>query len=195
MKVRPSLLQLRHLVKDPSLSVPIVRKDDSGKADSGMGTLLSGLQVPEKGVLERGVTASPSLSLVLPKIINSLASRRPASEASLLALGIRPSTLETAPNHAHESDVSGISSSAATPFLGPRATEPMSDADMTLDLSRLPDGTDLPGDAGLSMSNGAARNRDSQRDESFKAHRAVFFFKLGRELEKVSSTPGERLIG
>jgi hypothetical protein len=104
-------------------------------------------------------------------------------------------------NQAHggnTNDVSGVNSSVVTPFLSPSNEYPpllegsagnsgdvMSGVEGSLDLSRLPDGTDLPGDAGLSMSNGAARDRDSQRDESFKAHRAVFFFKLGRELEKV----------
>lgn len=99
-----------------------------------------------------------------------------------------------------------MNSSVVTPFLTPSNEYPpvlegslgaagdaaMSGVEAPLDLSRLPDGTDLPGDAGLSMSNGAARDRDSQRDESFKAHRAVFFFKLGRELEKVRPRRGER---
>ncbi len=50
-------------------------------------------------------------------------------------------------------------------------------------LEPLPPGQGPP-EGGLSI-NGAVRGRDSARDESFKAHRAVFFFKLGRELEKV----------
>jgi hypothetical protein len=35
------------------------------------------------------------------------------------------------------------------------------------------------------MADGGARRLDQDNGESFRAHRAAFFFKLGRELEKV----------
>jgi hypothetical protein len=57
----------------------------------------------------------------------------------------------------------------------------------SIDLEPLPPGAEppAPGESASGGVNGVARGRDRERDESFKAHRAVFFFKLGRELEKV----------
>lgn len=98
---------------------------------------------------------------------------RPASEASLLALGIRPS-------HAQQSSD------------GPLRPDPQ----LAEDLEPLPPETLPPGLGGgmndlMRGSRGdiaiGMRGRDSERDESFKAHRAVFFWMLGRELEKVSN--------
>jgi CDK inhibitor PHO81 len=53
------------------------------------------------------------------------------------------------------------------------------------DLGPLPPGAEPPRDGSISMAGGGVRNQDQDKGESFRAHRAVFFFKLGRELEKV----------
>ncbi|KAJ9094462.1 hypothetical protein QFC21_006001 [Naganishia friedmannii] len=120
------------------------------------------------------------------KIINSLASRRPASEASLLALGIRPSaTLSNVTSVS--ADASGTSS-ALEPATGTGPDPALEAVRVPIDLTTaLSHNTDLSGATGLSINGGATRGRDSERDESFKAHRAVFFFKLGRELEKINA--------
>jgi CDK inhibitor PHO81 len=146
-----------------------------------------------------------TLLSALPKqIINSLASHRPASEASLLAVGIRPSSslTESASNNSLDSPTvtshpPALGSSGSTPFL----LSPVLHAQNTslgnhlnldagvqlIDLEPLPPGAEppAPGESASGGVNGVARGRDRERDESFKAHRAVFFFKLGRELEKV----------
>ncbi|KAJ9104254.1 hypothetical protein QFC19_004071 [Naganishia cerealis] len=123
------------------------------------------------------------------QIINSLASRRPASEASLLALGIRPSVSSENPTNTSTDTITP--SVANISPLGPSTAtgnDPALEAvEVPIDLTVLSSGTDLSGAAGLDISNGATRGRDSERDESFKAHRAVFFFKLGRELEKINA--------
>lgn len=61
-----------------------------------------------------------------------------------------------------------------------------SDTDMIPDLEPLPPHAVPPGST-MGMNGGSSRSRDSSRDESFKAHRAVFFFKLGREIEKINA--------
>ncbi|KAJ9119610.1 hypothetical protein QFC22_003319 [Naganishia vaughanmartiniae] len=119
----------------------------------------------------------------LKKIINSLASRRPASEASLLALGIRPSA--SLPDSTNAS--TDVASSALESATGTGAEPTLEAVGVPIDLSALSNETDLSGAAGLSINGGATRGRDNERDESFKAHRAVFFFKLGRELEKINA--------
>jgi CDK inhibitor PHO81 len=83
----------------------------------------------------------------LKKIISSLAANRPASEAALLALGIRPGNLSIDPTNENTSE--GRSRSPSRPPLDP------------------------------------AFGRDEDQGPDFQAHKAAFFFKLERELEKV----------
>ncbi|KAF4574677.1 ubiquitin-protein ligase peroxin 12 [Pleurotus pulmonarius] len=79
----------------------------------------------------------------LKKIISSLASNRPASEAASLALGVRPSDIF---NQSHPS-------------------------------------ADTLGGPPLFSSSG----QDDDRGPDFQAHKAAFFFKLERELEKINA--------
>jgi CDK inhibitor PHO81 len=187
-----------------------------------LGDLLLGLQVFEKGESScckfahaiwraDGTIFDATLDV---QIINSLASHRPASEASLLAVGIRPSPTRIESTSLNPLDAS---SPTATPTLGPgRSTSSTTLTSSTpfllspalhaqnpslgnhlnldagvqsIDLEPLPPGAEppAPGESASGGVNGVARGRDRERDESFKAHRAVFFFKLGRELEKVSN--------
>jgi CDK inhibitor PHO81 len=131
----------------------------------------------------------------------------------LLAVGIRPSPTRIESTSLNPLDAS---SPTATPTLGPgRSTSSTTLTSSTpfllspalhaqnpslgnhlnldagvqsIDLEPLPPGAEppAPGESASGGVNGVARGRDRERDESFKAHRAVFFFKLGRELEKVS---------
>lgn len=94
----------------------------------------------------------------LKKIISSLAANRPASEAAALALGIRPAD---------------ILDSTGTP--APQVPVP----------SAIPNPTGLitpdePEELILS-----AFQQHDDRGPDFQAHKAAFFFKLERELEKV----------
>ncbi|WVQ75263.1 hypothetical protein IAR50_004876 [Cryptococcus sp. DSM 104548] len=105
----------------------------------------------------------------LKKIINSYAAGRPASDASLLSLGQRPPPLP-APTSPHDA-----LSSEASSLLG-QAVE---------DLEPLPPQTAPPENIGSGlMSRDPAAGSD--KGESFKAHRDVFFFTLQRELEKIN---------
>lgn len=91
----------------------------------------------------------------LKKIISSLAANRPASEAAALALGVRPADL-------------------LNPTGNP-AIAISSTADAPTDIS--------PGDPNqlLILS---SLGQDNDRGADFQAHKAAFFFKLERELEK-----------
>ncbi|KAJ8522978.1 hypothetical protein ONZ45_g506 [Pleurotus djamor] len=84
----------------------------------------------------------------LKKIISSLASNRPASEAAALALGVRPADILNQPQ----------------PSLTSQAS------------------TDSPGRPPIFTSLG-----DDDRGPDFQAHKAAFFFKLERELEKINA--------
>lgn len=95
----------------------------------------------------------------LKKIISSLAAKRPSAEAAALALGMRPADiLSPSPS---ESDVQ-------TPIAGQQSVwEP----------TMMINDPDLPPIAA------AVHGEDTSID--FQAHKAAFFFKLERELEKV----------
>lgn len=91
----------------------------------------------------------------LKKIISSLAANRPASEAAALALGVRPADL-----------------------LNPTASSAIA-ISSTADATR--DGS--PGDPDQ-LPILSALGQDNDRGPDFQAHKAAFFFKLERELEK-----------
>jgi hypothetical protein len=93
----------------------------------------------------------------LKKIISSLAANRPASEAAVLALGVRP--VDASPQ---------VEKSP----LAPQTPQ-----------SILNDG---PGRPPLFP----ASEHDEDRGPDFAAHKAAFFFKLERELEKVWISTG-----
>lgn len=92
----------------------------------------------------------------LKKIISSLAANRPASEAAALALGVRP------PDPLIQSLPQPISQTTRrSPAASPAAS---------------------PGQPPFF----AASGHDAERGPDFRAHKAAFFFKLERELEKVT---------
>lgn len=95
----------------------------------------------------------------LKKIISSLAANRPASEAAALALGVRPSDILNAPKSSSSNEPQDRQSEDITSILG--------------------DGLNQPP---LQSTSG----QDDDRGPDFQAHKAAFFFKLERELEKVS---------
>ncbi|KAG1715967.1 hypothetical protein ID866_1191 [Astraeus odoratus] len=97
----------------------------------------------------------------LKKIISSLAANRPASEAAALALGIRPADI--------------FNPSAGVPAIAvPPATQDSISA------------TSPPGDPGQPPILSCLR-QDDDRGADFQAHKAAFFFKLERELEKINA--------
>ncbi|KAK4689310.1 CDK inhibitor PHO81, partial [Tremellales sp. Uapishka_1] len=103
----------------------------------------------------------------LKKIINSLAAGRPASDASLLSLGLRPAKRPLA-----------LSSDSAAYSSDPTIA--------IMDLEPLPPETEPPAPGnGSRMSRSRRGSRD--REDSFIAHRDVFFFTLQRELEKINA--------
>lgn len=97
----------------------------------------------------------------LKKIVSSLSKSRPASEAAALAIGIRPGDFSSsASSHQRR----------AQPPLWP-SSEIATPGSLTAEhTSLLP----LP-----------ATSNDDERGSAFQAHKAAFFFKLERELEKV----------
>lgn len=178
----------------------------------------------------------------LKKIINSYAAGRPASDASLLSLGLRPAkrTLShshqsrpqsqaasgRAGSHALDSPDSqaqsprGLSaSSIPTVSLGAPSSSRTHGASLSPmdantvsgagasgghsrssgDLDPLPPETEPPAGSRssgmLSAGTGGGSSRSNDRNESFKAHRDVFFFTLQRELEKVSLDSGGHRLG
>lgn len=94
----------------------------------------------------------------LKKIISSLAANRPASEAAALASGIRPT------------DILGQASTGN--LRSSSSPAPSSPSAISGDVLRPPP-----------IFSGSGQ--DSDRGPDFRAHRAAFFFKLERELEKV----------
>lgn len=96
----------------------------------------------------------------LKKIISSLAANRPASEAAALALGVRP---PSSPQAFVVPDTTTQLPLSPTPQLG---------------LS-----TASPGQPPFFP----ASDYDAGRGPDFKAHKAAFFFKLERELEKINA--------
>ncbi|KAF8665648.1 hypothetical protein AX16_000103 [Volvariella volvacea WC 439] len=100
----------------------------------------------------------------LKKIISSLAANRPASEAASLALGVRPSDVLT------QSPASAPVASPAPITRTPPTSALLDDA--TSSTSRLPIF--------------ATTGQDEDRTPDFRAHKAAFFFKLERELEKIN---------
>lgn len=97
----------------------------------------------------------------LKKIISSLAANRPASEAAALALGIRPA------------DIFNPSASAPAITVPPTSAQDVSTAPTLDDAEQPPI---------LSSS-----RQDDDRGADFQAHKAAFFFKLERELEKINT--------
>lgn len=93
----------------------------------------------------------------MKKIISSLAANRPASEAAALALGVRP--------------VDILNDSSTTP----NETQEIRSANVASILR------DVPGQPPIQPASG----QDDDRGPDFQAHKAAFFFKLERELEKV----------
>jgi len=141
----------------------------------------------------------------LKKIINSYAAGRPASDASLLSLGQRP-----AKRTFSETTSSRIDGTPEPSFSLDSDATPLDELDIPttsltasrghgngngtpasgIDLDPLPPETEPPAPSRTSILD--SRNGSSDgRNESFKAHRDVFFFTLQRELEKVrpSSAP------
>lgn len=135
----------------------------------------------------------------LKKIINSYAAGRPASDASLLSLGQRP-----AKRTYSETTTTRIDDPAEPSFSLDSDSTPLDELDIpttsltasrghgnghgtpisSLDLDPLPPETEPPAPSRTSIMD--SRNGSSDgRNESFKAHRDVFFFTLQRELEKV----------
>lgn len=93
----------------------------------------------------------------LKKIISSLAAKRPASEAAALALGIRPADI--------------LNPSGSTPAI-------------TVSPQDIPTTISTPSDPEQPPILSSLR-QDGDRGVDFQAHKAAFFFKLERELEKV----------
>ncbi|KAH7888050.1 cyclin-dependent protein kinase inhibitor [Phlebopus sp. FC_14] len=93
----------------------------------------------------------------LKKIISSLAANRPASEAAALALGIRPADI-----------------------LNPSAVAPIPITSTRSDVSRTFSFDDQPPIL-------YSVRQDDDRGLDFQAHKAAFFFKLERELEKINA--------
>lgn len=95
----------------------------------------------------------------LKKIISSLAAKRPASEAAALALGIRPADI--------------LNPSGSTPAI-------------TVSPQDIPTTTSTPSDPEQPPILSSLR-QDGDRGVDFQAHKAAFFFKLERELEKINT--------
>jgi CDK inhibitor PHO81 len=91
----------------------------------------------------------------LKKIISSLVANRPASEAAALASGVRPADIFPSPT-----------------LLRPSSPSPRIPSNILDDGLRRPP-----------IFSGTGQDKD--RGPDFQAHKAAFFFKLERELEKV----------
>ncbi|WRT69382.1 uncharacterized protein IL334_006366 [Kwoniella shivajii] len=114
----------------------------------------------------------------LKKIINSYAAGRPASDASLLSLGLRLSK---------KSPGSG-KSDAETGSISPPPPPPPPIPTTTLeDLEPLPAESEPPAPNTGSALMSRHPTGGNDKSESFKAHRDVFFFTLQRELEKINT--------
>lgn len=125
----------------------------------------------------------------LKKIINSYAAGRPASDASLLSLGLRPAKrpLDASPT---AQPALSASASPLTPF----DSASYSGGSSGLDLEPLPPNIEPPSQSRSSLvSHRGGQVKAQERSDSFKAHRDVFFFTLQRELEKVSFSAGQQV--
>ncbi|WVW86581.1 hypothetical protein I302_108631 [Kwoniella bestiolae CBS 10118] len=121
----------------------------------------------------------------LKKIINSYAAGRPASDASLLSLGLRPAK-KSPGSGSNKSDHDA--GSLSPPSIHPQQHDPsITPASIIEDLEPLPAESEPP----APNTGSALMSRDptggNDRSESFKAHRDVFFFTLQRELEKINA--------
>ncbi|WWC73402.1 uncharacterized protein I206_107369 [Kwoniella pini CBS 10737] len=118
----------------------------------------------------------------LKKIINSYAAGRPASDASLLSLGLRPAK-RTPGSGNPKNDIDSGSLSPQTQHNDPITAS----SSIIEDLEPLPAESEPP----APNTGSALMSRDptggNDRSESFKAHRDVFFFTLQRELEKINT--------
>ncbi|KGB78149.3 cyclin-dependent protein kinase inhibitor [Cryptococcus deuterogattii R265] len=118
----------------------------------------------------------------LKKIINSYAAGRPASDASLLSLGLRPARLPVA--------ITDTNTTSPLPNFHhhPSSSDTDTDAEHVniQDLEPLPPQTAPPGNTSTGLM-GRNPTENTGRSESFKAHRDVFFFTLQRELEKINA--------
>lgn len=92
----------------------------------------------------------------LKKIISSAAAHRPASEAAALALGVRPADILASSSRSDNTE--HVESQSIASILG-----------------------EAPGQPPIQSASG----QDDERGTDFQAHKAAFFFKLERELEKV----------
>ncbi|WVF68862.1 hypothetical protein IAT40_003635 [Kwoniella sp. CBS 6097] len=119
----------------------------------------------------------------LKKIINSYAAGRPASDASLLSLGLRPA--KRAPSSS-KADQDSTPPFIQTPQVAP-TSDPSIPIQSTDDLEPLPPTTEPPAPSGSSALMSRDPTGSNDRSESFKAHRDVFFFTLQRELEKINT--------
>ncbi|WVR08341.1 hypothetical protein IAU60_005394 [Kwoniella sp. DSM 27419] len=128
----------------------------------------------------------------LKKIINSYAAGRPASDASLLSLGLRPAKRSPLAKPGSLTDVPGLGAPSFIDSPGQSSSISPAPEDTAAlvpgqDLEPLPPTTEPPAPSGSS----ALLSRDptgaNDRSESFKAHRDVFFFTLQRELEKINT--------
>ena len=117
----------------------------------------------------------------MKKIINSYAAGRPASDASLLSLGLRPAkrSFKASSPVIHHDDSPSTSNASAMPQA---LTNDFIQRETSLD--PLPPETEPPAPSRGSLMDRQS-NGSTDRRESFKAHRDVFFFTLQRELEKV----------
>ncbi|KAG2071970.1 hypothetical protein BDR04DRAFT_1097647 [Suillus decipiens] len=103
----------------------------------------------------------------LKKIISSLTANRPASEAAALALGVRPVDI-----------LKPVSQNHSTPAIRvPASAQP--DTSNTVE----PITQDEPEEPPIL----SALQQDDDRGSDFQAHKAAFFFKLERELEKINT--------
>jgi CDK inhibitor PHO81 len=108
----------------------------------------------------------------LKKIVSSLAANRPGSEAAVLALGIRPADILNTPS----SPTYETHANTPTELWGRSATG----------ITMMPD-SDVPPIL-------SAVRQDEDKGPDFQAHKAVFFFKLERELEKARFWRSHRLF-
>ncbi|KAG1874787.1 hypothetical protein DFJ58DRAFT_324189 [Suillus subalutaceus] len=101
----------------------------------------------------------------LKKIISSLTANRPASEAAALALGVRPADI-----------LKPISQNRTPAIRVPVSAQP--DTNLVEPITQ-----DEPEEPPIL----SALQQDDDRGSDFQAHKAAFFFKLERELEKINT--------
>lgn len=138
----------------------------------------------------------------LKKIVSSLAAKRPASEAASLALGIRPvgssSFQDPASTNTTNTTNTSSSSSSYSPSSSPLPHTPTHHSILGASLERDSKDRDEENHGGGGPSVPVpmqvdfdeppvltTMGQDDDRGPDFQAHKAAFFFKLERELEKV----------